>query len=141
WGCNIHDPIHALENSRTAVPLILRLAILQVNAGVCLLKLKAFFVSYSEFGEELLGDGFLIWKALSEHSNCEEARLLENARKQLQEKFLKVQSQLLEENQKREQQEAMVKNLQKHVKLLTSVSLLSGEIFVGKLVKLRFLTW
>ncbi|XP_026560151.1 mitotic spindle assembly checkpoint protein MAD1 isoform X2 [Pseudonaja textilis] len=48
------------------------------------------------------------------------ARLLENARKQLQEKFLKVQNQLLEENKKCEQQEAMVKNLQKHVKLLTN---------------------
>uniref|UniRef100_A0A670YLT9 Mitotic arrest deficient 1 like 1 n=1 Tax=Pseudonaja textilis TaxID=8673 RepID=A0A670YLT9_PSETE len=59
------------------------------------------------------------------------ARLLENARKQLQEKFLKVQNQLLEENKKCEQQEAMVKNLQKHVKLLTNVSLLGGEIQDG----------
>ncbi|ETE62914.1 hypothetical protein L345_11328, partial [Ophiophagus hannah] len=101
WRCNVRDPIPALENSRTAVPLILRLAILKVNAGVCLL----------------------------------EARMLENARKQLQEKFLKVQSQLLEENQKCEQQEAMVKHLQKHVKLLTNESRAKqrpGSLFLCK---------
>ncbi|KAM3826978.1 LOW QUALITY PROTEIN: mitotic spindle assembly checkpoint protein MAD1 [Vipera latastei] len=46
------------------------------------------------------------------------ARLLENARKQLQEELLKVQSQLLEEKKKREQQEAMLKCLQKHMQLL-----------------------
>ncbi|XP_058013087.1 mitotic spindle assembly checkpoint protein MAD1 isoform X2 [Ahaetulla prasina] len=46
------------------------------------------------------------------------ARLLENARKQLQEELLKVQSQLLEEKKKREQQETMVKYLQKHMQLL-----------------------
>ncbi|XP_063171266.1 mitotic spindle assembly checkpoint protein MAD1 [Candoia aspera] len=46
------------------------------------------------------------------------ARLLENARRQLQEELLKVQSQLLEEKKKREQHETMVKCLQKHMQLL-----------------------
>ncbi|XP_032086881.1 mitotic spindle assembly checkpoint protein MAD1-like [Thamnophis elegans] len=46
------------------------------------------------------------------------ARLLENSRKQLQEELLKVQSQLLDEKKKREQQETMVKYLQKHMQLL-----------------------
>ncbi|XP_061455440.1 mitotic spindle assembly checkpoint protein MAD1 isoform X2 [Rhineura floridana] len=46
------------------------------------------------------------------------ARLLEKARKQLQEELLKIQSQLLEEKKKREQHEAMVRCLQKRVQLL-----------------------
>ncbi|KAM6423665.1 mitotic spindle assembly checkpoint protein MAD1 isoform 2-T2 [Liasis olivaceus] len=46
------------------------------------------------------------------------ARLLESARRQLQEELLKVQSQLLEEKKKRDQQETMVKCLQKHMQLL-----------------------
>ncbi|XP_062999701.1 mitotic spindle assembly checkpoint protein MAD1 [Elgaria multicarinata webbii] len=46
------------------------------------------------------------------------ARLVEKARKQLQDEFLKVQSQFLEEKKKREQYEAMVKCLQKQVQLL-----------------------
>ncbi|XP_066496965.1 mitotic spindle assembly checkpoint protein MAD1 [Tiliqua scincoides] len=46
------------------------------------------------------------------------ARLLEKARKQLQEELLKVQSQLLEERKKREHHETMVRSLQKRVQLL-----------------------
>nr|XP_060642856.1 mitotic spindle assembly checkpoint protein MAD1 isoform X1 [Anolis sagrei ordinatus] len=46
------------------------------------------------------------------------ARLLEKARKQLQEELLKVQNQLLEEKKKREQHEAMVKCLQRREHLL-----------------------
>ncbi|XP_053132863.1 mitotic spindle assembly checkpoint protein MAD1 isoform X3 [Hemicordylus capensis] len=46
------------------------------------------------------------------------ARLLEKARKQLQEELLQVQSQLLEEKKRREQHEAMVRSLQKRVQLL-----------------------
>ncbi|XP_067317926.1 mitotic spindle assembly checkpoint protein MAD1 [Anolis sagrei] len=46
------------------------------------------------------------------------ARLLEKARKQLQEELLKVQNQFLEEKKKREQHEAMVKCLQRREHLL-----------------------
>ncbi|XP_054848856.1 mitotic spindle assembly checkpoint protein MAD1 isoform X1 [Eublepharis macularius] len=46
------------------------------------------------------------------------ARQLENARKQLQEELLKVQSQLLEEKKMREQHETMARCLQKRVQLL-----------------------
>ncbi|XP_029432161.1 mitotic spindle assembly checkpoint protein MAD1 isoform X2 [Rhinatrema bivittatum] len=47
------------------------------------------------------------------------ARLLEKARQQLKEELLKVQSLSLEEKKKREQQEALVRRLQKRVLLLT----------------------
>ncbi|NWY76730.1 MD1L1 protein, partial [Erithacus rubecula] len=47
------------------------------------------------------------------------ARMLEKARQQLQEEMLSVQSQLLDEKKKREQQEALVRRLQKRVVLLT----------------------
>ncbi|XP_053221653.1 mitotic spindle assembly checkpoint protein MAD1 isoform X1 [Podarcis raffonei] len=46
------------------------------------------------------------------------ARLLEKARKQLQDELLKTQSQLLEEKKKREQHESMARCLQKRVQLL-----------------------
>uniref|UniRef100_A0A670JXJ9 Mitotic spindle assembly checkpoint protein MAD1 n=1 Tax=Podarcis muralis TaxID=64176 RepID=A0A670JXJ9_PODMU len=46
------------------------------------------------------------------------ARLLEKARKQLQEELLKTQSLLLEEKKKREQHESMARCLQKRVQLL-----------------------
>ncbi|XP_015277568.1 PREDICTED: mitotic spindle assembly checkpoint protein MAD1 [Gekko japonicus] len=46
------------------------------------------------------------------------ARELENARKQLQDELLKVQSQLLDEKKKREQAETMARCLQKRVQLL-----------------------
>ncbi|XP_053132864.1 mitotic spindle assembly checkpoint protein MAD1 isoform X4 [Hemicordylus capensis] len=51
------------------------------------------------------------------------ARLLEKARKQLQEELLQVQSQLLEEKKRREQHEAMVRSLQKRVQLLIKAQL------------------
>uniref|UniRef100_A0A8C3X909 Mitotic spindle assembly checkpoint protein MAD1 n=2 Tax=Passeriformes TaxID=9126 RepID=A0A8C3X909_9PASS len=47
------------------------------------------------------------------------ARMLEKARRQLQEEVLGVQSQLLDEKKKREHQEALVRRLQKRVVLLT----------------------
>ncbi|KAJ7305947.1 hypothetical protein JRQ81_010313, partial [Phrynocephalus forsythii] len=46
------------------------------------------------------------------------ARVLEEARTQLQEELLKVQGQLLEEKSRREQHEAVTKGLQKRVQLL-----------------------
>nr|XP_060642857.1 mitotic spindle assembly checkpoint protein MAD1 isoform X2 [Anolis sagrei ordinatus] len=72
-----------------------------------------------ELEKEKLQRRLKTWEKLDQSTGLDiNARLLEKARKQLQEELLKVQNQLLEEKKKREQHEAMVKCLQRREHLL-----------------------
>ncbi|XP_067329604.1 mitotic spindle assembly checkpoint protein MAD1-like isoform X1 [Anolis sagrei] len=72
-----------------------------------------------ELEKEKLQRRLKTWEKLDQSTGLDiNARLLEKARKQLQEELLKVQNQFLEEKKKREQHEAMVKCLQRREHLL-----------------------
>ncbi|XP_053221655.1 mitotic spindle assembly checkpoint protein MAD1 isoform X3 [Podarcis raffonei] len=72
-----------------------------------------------ELEKERLQGKLNTWEKLDQSTGLDiNARLLEKARKQLQDELLKTQSQLLEEKKKREQHESMARCLQKRVQLL-----------------------